>query len=200
MQHVTLTRRHHRPVCGLSLPGDMPLAPARTHEFCGPARHTLAMIVAGRTTGPVFWIAPDWGPNRLFGPGMLAFSDPARFHFVRADRVEDVLWSLEECLRAGVAPLMVGELSEPPLLTPIRRLHLAAETGAERAERAPTALLLTPNGSAQGVETRWHIAPDHRPGEDRWHLSRQRARSAPPRDWSLRYTEKGFALAPPTKA
>ena len=197
MQHVTLDRRPHRPARGLAFLGDLTLTPARVHEFCGPARQTLAMMVAGANEGPVFWIAPGWGTSRLHGPGMVPFADPARFIFVQVDRAEDVLWALQETLRAGVVPLVVGEMDKPPALTPIRRLHLAAETGTQLSGRAPTALLLTPDGGAQGVESRWHMAPDHWPDPDRWVLSRQRARSDPPRHWSVRPQGNGFALTPP---
>jgi protein ImuA len=64
------------------------------------------------------------------------------------------------------------------------------ETGAGHA--APLALLLTPgDGGAAGVESRWHLTPDHRHDDSRWHLARLRARTAPPQSWQVRTGGKG---------
>jgi protein ImuA len=179
------------------LPGGLGLglARARVHEFCGPARVTLAALILSESTGPVIWIGPSWLPERLYPAGLAEFANPARLIFARARRPEDLLWSLEEVLRSGAVPLVVAELPAPPPLTPIRRLHLAAEAGAEAARLQgrlpPLGLILTPgDGGAQGVESRWWLAPapsgttlyERRAA---WVLERRRARLAPPARWSL---------------
>lgn len=196
MQSALLSRRPHRADPGQPFLGGLHLARARAHEATGPSRHTLAMMIAGAMTGPVFWVAPNWAPAQLYAPGMLRFADPGRFTFIAAPRAEDVLWTLEEVLRSGVVPLVVGDLPAPPGLTAVRRLHLAGETGAREGAVAPIALLLTQGGTAPGVETRWHMTPSHAPGgQESWTLTRARARTAPPRSWTVRPAATGFTLA-----
>ncbi|MFL4470604.1 hypothetical protein ACERZ8_12200 [Tateyamaria armeniaca] len=47
-------------------------------------------------------------------------------------------------------------------------------------------LLLTPGmGGAQGVESRWHLAPDHKGTPGTWALTRLRARTAPEQAWQV---------------
>ncbi|TDK48750.1 ImuA family protein [Antarcticimicrobium luteum] len=182
-----LTRAPERKRPQLVLRDGIALSRARAHEVCGPARWTFALWLAGHSTGPVLWIAPGWERAALNPDGMAEWADPGRFLFVHPRRAQDLLWCAEEALRAGAAPLVVTELPAPPALTPVRRLHLAAETGAG-AERgtAPLGLLLTPgNGGAQGIESRWHMAPAHADAARRWRLERRRARTAPPGAWTL---------------
>lgn len=175
----------------------MALPLGRAHELCGPARHMLAMLVAGATQGPVFWIAPAWTAEAPNPDGMAAFAAPGRFTFIAARRAEDILWTLEEALRSGAVPLAVAELPEPPGMTAVRRLHLAAETGTKETGEAPLGLLLTPGaGGAPGIETRWHMAQAHAPGAAGWHLARRRARTLPPQDWRLTGRPGRWRLAP----
>ncbi|MEO0389171.1 MAG: hypothetical protein AAF281_16895 [Pseudomonadota bacterium] len=178
-------------------PGVM-LRAGRAHELCGPARHTLALMLARAVAGPLLWIRPLNADGLLSGDGISAWIDPGRLVFAKASRAADVLWSVEEALRSGALPLVIAELAEPPALTPVRRLHLAAEA----APGQPTALLLTPGeGGAQGIETRWHIRPA--PGwADRgnaaWTLRRTRARMAPEAAWRMETGPDSTVLSPIT--
>jgi protein ImuA len=184
-----LTRRGHRPKPGLPFLGDLCLAPARVHEFCGPARRTLALIAARRIEGPVFWISPGWLWDRLHGDGVAEIIPPGRLTFVTPRRAEDLLWSMEEVLRAGCVPLVICEVPGIPHLTPVRRLHLAAETAAREHGTTPLGLLLIPGaGGAPGVESRWHMKPAHSGHDQHWQLERRRARMDPLASWQISRT------------
>jgi protein ImuA len=152
----------------------MGFRPGRVHEACGRSRRVLAAMLAGGIGGPVIWAQPAWERDRLYPPCLAAFCDPGRIVIARVRTPAEALWVLEESLRSGAVGLAVAELADPPALTPVRRLHLAAEGSGGRA----MALLLTPDqGGAAGVESRWHMAPD--PGGG-WLVARLRARMAPP--------------------
>ncbi|WP_137701559.1 ImuA family protein [Marimonas lutisalis] len=199
--HPLLPQRQNRDRPAIRLAPDLSLAQARLHEACGAARRSFALWVAGQMQGPVFWIALRWEKSALNPDGMAPIADPARFIFVAPERPVDLLWSMEECLRAGAVPLVVADLPEPPPLTPVRRLHLAAETGAREGAHRPLGLILTPGqGGAPGVETRWRMQPAHHPGGQRWRLSRLRARTEPVREWDIGWQDGGFHPGPALQA
>lgn len=195
MSASLLSRHAHRPRPGVEFLPGLSLTVTRAHEFCGPARRTLALMVARATEGPVFWVRPGWGHDRLHGEGILRLINPGRLTFVSPQRPEDLLWSMEEILRAGCVPLVICECPGIPHLTPIRRLHLAAETAAREQRLSPLGvLLIAGQGGAQGVESRWHMAPDHETGRMRWQLERRRARMEPPKSWAVEQTGTRFSL------
>ncbi len=200
MSATLLTRKPYRQreAPALTLTEPLSLAHGRSHELCGPARHTLAVMLASRISGPVLWIRPAWRTERLHGDGAAAYLNPGRLVFANAPRPLDMLWCMEEALRSGAAPLVIAELEDPPGLTPIRRLHLAAESAPSKP--APIALILTAgDGGAQGVESRWHLAPDHADSQNRWTLSRLRARMSPPASWVMTWMSEGSVRLAPTR-
>jgi protein ImuA len=200
---LDISRKGAKPRPAHSFLGTLRLDRGRVHEFCGPARRSLALMAAGdlasgqavgQAGGPVLWIAPGWIPERLNAEGVLPFLNPGRLIFVLPKRPDDLLWVMEEALRSGAVPLVVADLPEPPALTPVRRLQLAAETGAATGT-APLGLILTPgDGGASGVESRWHLAPAHGVTTSNWQLQRRRARMEPPRQWLLRQGPSGVRL------
>lgn len=192
------TSHRKRGDAGVAFLGELTLERARVHEFCGIARRRLALKLAGALQGPVFWIKPAWSTGGLNPEGFLKLADPGRFTFLTPKRPEDLLWLMEETLRAGLVPLCVADLPEPPGLTAVRRLHLAAETGAKEGRVTPVGVLLTPgDGGAAGVESRWSLSPRHGMGGDEaWHLARLRARMQPEKSWALSGAGMGITSAP----
>ncbi len=174
----------------LDLGGDLALKKGRVHEIAGPSRLALALWTAGRTDGEILWVRLRhhglW-PNPA---GIVKWLNPGRILYVNLDRAADLLWCMEEGLRAGICPLVIADLPEPPPLTPVRRLNLAAEEGA-RAECAtcpPLGLILTPGeGGAPGVESRWVVTGDMGRDREGWTLRRTRARMAPEAVWTAQY-------------
>lgn len=190
-----LKRAPERSFPELTLTEGISLRLGRLHEVCGTARRSFAMWLAAKTAGPIFWVCPPWMPDQLFPRGMARFVDPGRFTLVAPHKAEDVLWTLEEVLRAGNVPLIVGDLSGYPALTPIRRMHLAAQEGGTRSGHPPLGIILTPDkGGAPGVESRWHMLPTCGEQHYTWSLTRLRARTAPPKTWEIGLSVKGFDI------
>ena len=190
--HTILNQHHQNPTHNhIMLLEGIALKQGRAHECTGRARRSFALMLASRTKGPVIWISPSYIPDRLNPMGMRPFVDPSRFIFASVQRKEDILWCMEEALRSGAAPLVISDLQYFPSLTPVRRLHLAAESGSKFISDPPVGLLLTPDeGGAQGVETRWKLQPDIQNNHLGWSLSRIKARQAPTATWQIIQTVK----------
>src|SRR6516164_9612525 len=96
-------------------------------EDCALAAAFAAGILgrlAAAADGMVLWCLPC--PD-LYGPGLAAHGlDPARIVLVRAPRDAEILWAMEEGLRASGILAAVGEIGVLPAVAS-RRLQLAAE-------------------------------------------------------------------------
>jgi protein ImuA len=118
-----------------ALPGGG-LAQGALHEFLGAGGDeedgALAAAFAARILGRlaatgdgmVLWCLPR--PD-LYGPGLAAHGlDPGRIVLVRAPHDAEILWAMEEGLRAPGIIAVVGEVGTLPAVAS-RRLQLAAE-------------------------------------------------------------------------
>jgi protein ImuA len=182
----------------LAVAGPLALARGRLHEAAGPARRVLAARIAGaaQAEGPVIWLRPGWGRERLCPQGLLPLADPGALILAACPRAEDIPWAAEEALRSGTVALVVAELAAAPDLRQVRRLHLAAAEGGARARAAglglaPLGLALMAEaveGGIAGVESRWRLAPLPPEGGaagPAWRLDRLRGRDAPPAAWHV---------------
>jgi protein ImuA len=144
--------------------------------------------------GMVLWCLPR--PD-LYGPGLAPHGlDPGQVVLVQASRDAEILWSMEEGLRAPGIVAVVGEIGAFPMVAS-RRLQLAAERsgitafllrrwregGQAARERA------LPNAAV----TRWRIAAlPSRPsrgepgvGRARWRVELLRCRGGEPASWEM---------------
>jgi protein ImuA len=157
------------------------------------AQRSLAQRSLGGD-GMVLWCLPR--PD-LYGPGLAAHGlDPGHLVLVRAPRADEILWAMEEGLRAPGIAAVVGEVGALPAVAS-RRLQLAAERsgitafllrrwrdgGQAARERA------LPNAAV----TRWRIAalPSQPPrgepgvGRPRWRVELLRCRGGEPACWEV---------------
>src|SRR6516162_6453796 len=148
----------------------------------------------GRGGGMVLWCLPR--PD-LYGPGLAAHGlDPARLVLVRAPRDGEILWAMEDGLRAHGITAVVGEVGTLAAVAS-RRLQLVAERSGI------TAFLLRrwrAGGQAarernlpNAAVTRWRIAavPSQPPwgepgvGRPRWRVELLRCRGGEPACWEV---------------
>ncbi|WP_119418966.1 ImuA family protein [Desertibaculum subflavum] len=140
----------------------------------------LALAARAAGGGPILWCqagsAPDPGP--LYGPGLRQFGlSPAALLVVRPAKPRDVLWAMEEGLRAGTVAAIIGQGVVPDMIAS-RRLQLAARMHGRLA------ILVLPRrlaASPSSAETRWtaSAAPSAEGPENRlprWRLTLRRCR------------------------
>ena len=77
-----------------------------------------------------------------------------RLHLFRPGGETDLLWCIEEALRAAPVSLVIAEPEKPLSLTAGRRLQLAAEAG-----RTTGLMLIRADAGSNATETRWNCAP-----------------------------------------
>ena len=171
------------------------LKSGEVHEVCGPARIRFAILVSAATKGTIIWIRPKW-ENTIFNSDAIScWFSPKRLLLIKSLNINDLLYSVEESLRSGIAPLVIAELPKVPKLTPMRRLNLACKTIRNNNE-LPVCIILTPNeGGATSIASRWFISslPCDKPPKDlfsgishgKWKLSRLFSKTEPKAQWTL---------------
>ena len=152
--------------------------------------------------GTVLWCLPR--PD-LYGPGLAAHGlDPAHLVLVRAPRDAEILWAMEEGLRAPGIAAVVGEVGSLPAVAS-RRLQLAAERSGITAfllrRWRDGGLAARQRALPNAAVTRWRIAalPSRPPpgepgvGRPRWRVELLRCRGGEPACWEVEGAdETGF--------
>lgn len=121
----------------------------RVHEVEGPGRRSFALFQTLRHTGPVIWVLPAYETQRpmLWG---LPRDLVDRLTLLTPTSEVDLLWCVEEALRAASVTLVIAEPQKTLSLTAGRRLQLAAQAGQT------TGLMLIRNDQgSNATETRW---------------------------------------------
>jgi len=136
------------------------LAPARVHEAMGRGRRAFALFQAARHPGPLIWILPAHAPEMPMLAG-LPRGLGERLHLLRPAGETDLLWCVEEALRAAPVGLVIAEPEKPLSLTAGRRLQLAAEAG-----RTAGLMLIREDAGSNATQTRWLCEPQASPDPD----------------------------------
>lgn len=129
------------------------LSKARVHEAEGPGRRAFALFQTLRHPGAVLWVLPAHEPQRPMLRGLpVGLSE--RLLLLTPKSETDLLWCVEEALRAAPVALVIAEPQQALSLTAGRRLQLAAEAG-----RTTGLMLIREGQGSSATETRWHCAP-----------------------------------------
>lgn len=178
----------------LSLAPALTLAPARVHEAMGRGRRAFALFQAARHPGPLVWILPAHAADMPMLPG-LPRGIGERLHLLRPAGETDLLWCVEEALRAAPVGLVIAEPDKPLSLTAGRRLQLAAEAG-----RTTGLMLIRQEAGSNATQSRWMCEPQAHSGADstlhRW--SRIKNKSGTCESWIVNWhgATAAFHLVP----
>ena len=171
------------------------------HEVTGPANDAAAIGFTAWLAGVVSrggWILWCRSERRrreagqLYGPALARFGlETERLLLVKTRADQDLLWAMEEGLRARRFAAVVGE-GVVPDLTQTRRLQLAAETGA-----ATAFLILPPRaGRISAAMTRWVVqaSPAANPARAPWHVRLDRCRGGAHGAWTVEWNDEALRL------
>jgi hypothetical protein len=210
------TSKHSSPDSALALaPGLHEVCPASYLDTPAALAFQTGLIAAqlARDGRPrlVVWVRQTGGRDQDFGlPCPQALTrwglPPERMLLVEADEARDVLWVMEEGLRAG--SLVVGEIGRNARydLTASKRLHRMA-----RAQNI-IVLALRHHGPVQpsAALTRWRISAQPSPaqpwrganglpglGPPRFRAMLERVRSGPPKDFEIEWKNAAFHVLEP---
>lgn len=190
----------------LNFAGVHEIKPSHYSDIGAALGFTLRLIVRRLcvgSQGAVLWCGLERESHEigmLHGPGLLQCGlDPSRLMIVQAAKGRDVLWAMEEGLKANTLAAVVGLLPTADL-TAARRLALAAQRGA-----TPCLAITHHKTATMGVcLTRWRIARTQSgphpfvafsPGNPRWCVTLERVRhGGGGRSWVLEWCNDAYCF------
>lgn len=129
-------------------------------EGRGELRLIWPLLRSAAPERPVFWIDPPHHPYAL--ALLQAGIRPEAQQLVRTHSIKERLWALEQALKSGCAPLVLGWLGGQVSTAALRRLQLAAQSGgglglimrpdSVQSQSSPAAYRLHLNSSEAGAE------------------------------------------------
>jgi len=162
------------------------LRSARVHEAEGRGRRAFALFQAARHAGPLIWILPAYVPEVPMLRG-LPQGVGERLHLLRPTSEMDLLWCIEEALRATPIGLVIAEPDKPLSFLAGRRQQLAAETG-----RTTGLMLIQTGAGSNAAETRWQCQPLAAPAKasadstlHRWNIIKNKSGTI--KDWTVNW-------------
>src|SRR5690554_6357803 len=156
------------------------LRPTRVHEAEGRGRRAFALFQAARHPGPLVWILPAHVPEVPMLRG-LPQRIGERLHLLRPSGEGDLLWCIEETLRAAAINLVIAEPEKPLSFLAGRRQQLAAEAG-----RTTGLMLIQTDAGSNAAETRWHCQAHASPADStlhRWNIIKNKSGTC--KDWTV---------------
>ena len=71
--------------------GNLNLSSGKIHEIYGNSRTTLALIIAQKMQGHIFWIRKESNLNHLNADGIIDFINPGRLTFINVKTLNEIL-------------------------------------------------------------------------------------------------------------
>ncbi|WP_050526527.1 ImuA family protein [Pseudorhodobacter aquimaris] len=170
-------------------PDPFSLRPKRVHEAEGRGRRAFALFQAARHSGPLVWILPAHAVEVPMLRG-LPKGVGERLHLLRPVNETDLLWCIEEALRAAPVGLVIAEPSQPLSLTAGRRFQLAAEAG-----QTTGLMLIQTDAGSNATETRWNCEPmASNPDSTLHHWTLKKNKQGTLRSWILNWNGASAAV------
>jgi len=147
----------------------------------------------------VLWCLSDMSVREFgtpYGPGLMQFGlQPETFVMAQSSNKRNLLWTMEEGLKAHAPVAVLGEIDAVTFIE-ARRLALASET-----HEIPCLIISNQNTAGAGAAlTRWRIASapsashtfdSHAPGAPRWHIILERTRHGPSGlNWTVEWSHE----------
>ena len=175
------------------------MAATRAFVFGLLARHMHIRHMHKQRSSPVLWCLSDMSVREFgtpYGPGLVQFGlQPETFVMAQSSNKRDLLWTMEEGLKARAPMAVFGEIDTVTFIE-ARRLALASENN-----EIPCLIISNQNSAGAGAAlTRWRIssAPStshtfnsHAPGAPRWHIILERTRHGPSGlNWTVEWSNE----------
>jgi len=181
------------------------LARAALHEvtapFADPAAGAFVLALLAKLCGKgghFVWCRRRQTASLVgipYGPGLLRFGvRPEQLTLVEVEKSSDVLWAMEESLKAAGLAAVYGEDITLDL-TASRRLQLAAEaSGVTAFVHLPPGQHAPPSAALSRWRVRSTASPPGRPLSSRWDVTLERCRGGSSKHWTVDWDEEALAF------